>query len=77
MGAVYIGCRGDAGAVFGEGVNPHPNPLPQGEGTDCAQLLPLGLPVGIVRRCYFSLSLWECTVRGHGRQVFGDMVNTF
>ncbi|HHQ6570086.1 TPA: hypothetical protein ACSTJX_005009, partial [Serratia fonticola] len=24
-----------------------------------------------------ALSLWECTDRGHGEQVFKDMVNTF
>ena len=34
-------CRGDAGALFGEGVNPHPNPLPQEEGTDCARVFSL------------------------------------
>lgn len=46
MGAVYVGCRGHAGVVFGEGVNPHSNLLPQGEETDGAQLLLLPLPVG-------------------------------
>ena len=26
---------------------------------------------------FLTLTLSPCTVRGHGRQVFGDMVNTF
>ncbi|RWT75229.1 hypothetical protein DN595_19730 [Enterobacter cloacae] len=51
-------------------IHPHPDPLPGRE---------RGKRRGGILKCVqdSSLSPMGCTVRGHGRQVFGDMVNTF